>query len=55
MLGVLGAAIDLCSGSDESPGEADDGETALGCHPRKEDDDADAEIGDKLEVTSLSV
>mgnify|MGYP001185971593 CR=1 FL=1 len=36
-------------------GEADGGETALGCYPRKEDGDACAEIGDELEVTSLSV
>ena len=52
---LIGAVIDLYTESNKSPGEADGGETALGCYPRKEDDDASAESGDELEVTSMSV
>ena len=52
---IIGAVIDLCTGSVESPGEVDGGKTALDGYPRQEDGDACAEIGDELEVTSLSV
>ena len=55
VLGFIGAVIDLYTESNKSPGEADGGETALGCYPRKEDGDASAESGDELEVTSMSV